>query len=123
MSVADDIGQDVLHEFVVDAVQRAAMIGQGLLEMCAFIRRDGLPDGAAADVLLVVEDVVQHAVRLGTQCVPVVGIQAVAGRILGRVAGIRRKSGSGRRLRRKVHDGEGKRTVRQAARIATERRR
>ncbi len=76
MGVAAGIGGDVGQELGVDRRQVFRRPGQAGPEPSPRLRRRRLPDGLGAQVLQMVEHVVQHAMALGAQVAPVLGVQA-----------------------------------------------
>ena len=77
MHVAGGVGQDIAHEFPVHGGQIGRRFGKIAAEPGAHLIGNRLPDGTLADVLDVVEHVVQHAVRLAAKARPIFGIKRV----------------------------------------------
>jgi hypothetical protein len=75
MHVARGVRQHVLREFSVDIRQLGRRARQRGTESRAHLVGDGLPHRTLADVLDVVEHVVEHDVRLPAHGGPIVGVQ------------------------------------------------
>ena len=67
VGIAGGVGQDIVQESGVNLGQAGGCMGHGLVKAMAYLGRDGLPDGTLADVLDIVESVVEHLVSLGAE--------------------------------------------------------
>jgi len=71
MRVRGGVGEDVVEKFLVNFCEWRGGGGERNIEATTSFGRGGLPDRALANVLSVVEDVVEHVVGLGAEGLPV----------------------------------------------------
>ena len=75
MHVAGGIRQDVAREFFVNCGQIRRLTRKLTTETLADVRRDRLPDGTIANVFEIVQNVLEHPVRLAPERGPIGGIE------------------------------------------------
>ena len=73
--IAGRVRQDVVHESAVNLRQIGGRVGHRIAKVSPNLSRDGLPDGTLANVLDIVQSIVEHLVSLHSECGPVVGIE------------------------------------------------
>ena len=75
MHVAARIRQDMRHEFAVHLIQWRRRAWHRSPEVIAYSLGHGLPDRARANMSDVVEHVIEHAVGLGPEIRPLLGVE------------------------------------------------
>ncbi len=75
MDGAHRVGQDVLHEFLVDLLGAARLMRRFFLEVGGHLVRHRLPDRALADRLQIGQGIVHHAVCQGAHLIPVFRVE------------------------------------------------
>ena len=73
--IAGGVWQDVLQESTMNLGEIGGRDGHGLAKMSPHLSRNGLPDGTLANVLDVVQGIVEHLVSLSPEGGPVGGVE------------------------------------------------
>ena len=75
MHIAGRVRQDVVHEAAVNLRKIGRRVGHRIAKVSPNLSRNGLPDRTLADVLDIVQSIVEHPVSLRSECGPVVRIE------------------------------------------------